>query len=103
MRQVAPTGIERNANNQLQTFFFLPPGFSGRYWTNTELGVDFVALSFVRSADEVRATQELMRSLGRTGPVVVKLEKGEAIDELERNGSPALVLEAMVARLSHEV
>lgn len=28
---------------------------------------------------------------------------GRAIDELERNGSPALVLEAMVARLRHEI
>ena len=27
----------------------------------------------------------------------------QAIDELERNGSPALVLEAMVARLRHEL
>ena len=26
-----------------------------------------------------------------------------ALDELERNGSPALVLEAMVARLRHEI
>jgi pyruvate kinase len=48
-----------------------------------ELGVEFVALSFVRSADEVRAAQELMRSLGRTAPVVVKLEKSEAIDDLD--------------------
>ncbi len=48
-----------------------------------ELGVDYVALSFVRTAEEVRAAQELMRSLGRTAPVVVKLEKGEAIDNLE--------------------
>jgi pyruvate kinase len=48
-----------------------------------ELGVDYVALSFVRTADEVRAAQELMRGLGRTAPLVVKLEKGEAIDNLE--------------------
>ena len=48
-----------------------------------ELGVDYVALSFVRTAEEVRAAQELMRSLGRTAPLVVKLEKGEAIDNLE--------------------
>jgi len=48
-----------------------------------ELGVDYVALSFVRTAEEVRAAQELMRNLGRTAPVVVKLEKGEAIDNLE--------------------
>jgi len=48
-----------------------------------ELGVDYVALSFVRTAEEVRAAQELMRGLGRTAPIVVKLEKGEAIDNLE--------------------
>jgi pyruvate kinase len=48
-----------------------------------ELGVDYVALSFVRTAEEVRAAQELMRSLGRTAPLVVKLEKGEAIDNLK--------------------
>ena len=48
-----------------------------------ELGVDYVALSFVRTAEEVRAAQDLMRSLGRSAPLVVKLEKGEAIDNLE--------------------
>src|SRR5579864_5547938 len=48
-----------------------------------ELGVDYVALSFVRSADEIRAAHELMRSLGRTAPLVVKLEKGEAIENLD--------------------
>jgi pyruvate kinase len=48
-----------------------------------ELGVDFVALSFIRTADEVRAAQDLMRSFGRTVPLVVKLEKGEAIDNLD--------------------
>ncbi len=47
-----------------------------------ELGVDFVALSFVRTADEVRAARERMHSLGRSVPLVVKLEKGEAIDNL---------------------
>ena len=48
-----------------------------------ELGVDFVALSFVRSADEVRAARDFMHGLGRHVPLVVKLEKGEAIDNLE--------------------
>jgi pyruvate kinase len=48
-----------------------------------ELGVDYVALSFVRTADEVRAAHQLMRDVGRTVPLVVKLEKGEAIDNLE--------------------
>lgn len=48
-----------------------------------ELQVDYVALSFIRTADEVRAAQDLMRSLGRTVPCIVKLEKGEAIDNLD--------------------
>ena len=61
-----------------------------------ELSVDFVALSFVRSADEVRAAHELMRSLGRTTPLVVKLEKGEAIDNLD--GIMQVADAVMVAR-----
>ncbi len=48
-----------------------------------ELRVDYVALSFIRTAAEVRAAQELMRDLRRTVPCVVKLEKGEAIDNLD--------------------
>lgn len=48
-----------------------------------QLHVDYVALSFVRTADEVRSAHELMRSLGRSVPLVVKLEKGEAIDNLD--------------------
>jgi pyruvate kinase len=47
-----------------------------------QLGVDYVALSFVRTADEVAAAQERMRHLGRIVPLVVKLEKREAIDNL---------------------
>ncbi|MBV9581514.1 MAG: pyruvate kinase, partial [Chloroflexi bacterium] len=47
-----------------------------------ELGVDYVALSFVRTAGEVRTAQELIRGLGGTAPLVVKLEKNEAIANL---------------------
>jgi len=48
-----------------------------------ELAVDYVALSFIRTADEVTAAQDLMKTLGRTAPLVVKLEKGEAIENLD--------------------
>jgi pyruvate kinase len=48
-----------------------------------ELQVDYVALSFIRTAQDVRVAQDLMRSVGRTVPCVVKLEKGEAIDNLD--------------------
>ncbi len=61
-----------------------------------ELAVDYVALSFVRSAAEVKVAHELMRGLGRSVPLVVKLEKGEAIDNLEPIMSAADAV--MVAR-----
>jgi pyruvate kinase len=48
-----------------------------------ELQVDYIALSFVRRADEVRKVQELIRGLRRGTPLVVKLEKEEAIHNLE--------------------
>jgi pyruvate kinase len=47
-----------------------------------ELNVDYMALSFVRTADDVASARERIQGLGRNVPVVVKLEKGEAIDNL---------------------
>ena len=46
-------------------------------------GVDTVALSFVRSADDVRVAKDLMTELGRPVPIVAKLEKPQAIERLE--------------------
>ncbi|MER3460526.1 MAG: pyruvate kinase, partial [candidate division GAL15 bacterium] len=61
-----------------------------------EVGVDFVALSFVRTAEDVARAREVMERVGRTVPVIAKLEKAEAVDHLEE------ILEAadgvMVAR-----
>jgi pyruvate kinase len=45
-------------------------------------GVDYVALSFVRKAKDVAEAQALIRSLGGTQPVIAKIEKREAIDDL---------------------
>lgn len=47
------------------------------------LGVDFVALSFVRRPEDLRETKELIRSLGSDAPLIAKIEKREAIDNLE--------------------
>jgi len=44
--------------------------------------VDYVALSFVRKAKDVAEAQALIRSLGGTQPVIAKIEKREAIDDL---------------------
>ncbi len=47
------------------------------------LGVDFVALSFVQTADDVRRAIEMMREAGRTVPIVAKIERPAAVDNLE--------------------
>ena len=46
-------------------------------------GVDFVSLSFVRSAVEVNLLKELLRTRGSLARVVAKIEKREAVDNLE--------------------
>jgi len=47
------------------------------------LGVDLVALSFVRSPSDVELVHEVMDRVGRRVPVIAKLEKPEAVDNLE--------------------
>jgi pyruvate kinase len=47
------------------------------------LGVDMVALSFVRSPSDVELVHDVMDRVGRRVPVIAKLEKPEAIDNLE--------------------
>jgi pyruvate kinase len=48
-----------------------------------ELGVDFVALSFVRSAADVRDLRSLIEQAGSHAHVIAKIEKAEAIDALD--------------------
>lgn len=61
------------------------------------IGVDFVALSFVQSADDVRQARERLRAAGAPGvPLIAKLERPEAVARLDEilNESDAV----MVAR-----
>ncbi len=48
-----------------------------------ELGVDFVALSFVRSAKDILDLKKLIAQKGQSTPVIAKIEKIEAIRELD--------------------
>jgi pyruvate kinase len=48
-----------------------------------DLGVDYVALSFVRSAADVRDLRRLIEEARSTAHVIAKLEKAEAIDALD--------------------
>jgi pyruvate kinase len=45
--------------------------------------IDFVALSFVRSAADVRAAAEFMEARGRRVPMIAKIEKHEAVAALD--------------------
>ena len=46
-------------------------------------GVDFVGLSFVRSAEELRRLKDILRSHGSSAMVIAKIEKREALQRLD--------------------
>ena len=47
-----------------------------------DLGVDFVALSFVRSPEDVRELRKLIDDAGSEARVIAKIEKAEAVHAL---------------------
>jgi pyruvate kinase len=46
-------------------------------------GVDYIALSFVRSAEDIVNTRRFIRSLDRQTPIIAKIEKPEAVENLD--------------------
>ena len=60
------------------------------------IGVDFVFLSFVRSADDVADVHAIMDQMGRRIPVLAKVEKPQAVENL--GGIVAAFDGVMVAR-----
>src|SRR5258706_14416994 len=46
-------------------------------------GVDYVALSFVRKAADVLEAKALIKSLGGSQPLIAKIEKREAVEDLD--------------------
>ena len=46
-------------------------------------GVDYVALSFVRSAADIEVARAYMRAQGQSRPLIAKIEKHEALAELD--------------------
>jgi pyruvate kinase len=48
-----------------------------------ELGVDYVALSFVRAANDIRGLRELLNRADSTVLIIAKVEKAEALEELD--------------------
>jgi pyruvate kinase len=52
-------------------------------WFGRSVGFDFVALSFVRSAEDVRIGRTALERIGWDVPIVAKLETQEALDNLD--------------------
>ena len=48
-----------------------------------DLGVDYLAVSFVRNANDVREAWDLLRAAGGEGRIVAKIERRDAIEHLE--------------------
>ncbi len=48
-----------------------------------EQGVDYIALSFVRSAEDIVSTRRFIRTLSRQTPIIAKIEKPEAVENLD--------------------
>lgn len=61
-----------------------------------ELGVDWIALSFVRTADDVRNARARIEALGGEAPVIAKMERPESIEDLQEVAAASDAL--MVAR-----
>jgi pyruvate kinase len=47
------------------------------------LGFDYVALSFVRSPDDIKLLRRIMRKYDKAVPIIAKIEKSEAVDSIE--------------------
>ena len=51
--------------------------------TGIREGVDYVAISFIRTADDVTSVKNIVKREGASIPVIAKIEKPEAVDNLD--------------------
>ena len=51
--------------------------------TAAEIGVDYLAMSFPRSADDVNLCRQLLREAGGQGDIVSKIERAEALEAID--------------------
>lgn len=79
--------VSNNKGLSMPGMAFSVPALSDKDIADLEfalsLGVDLVALSFVRSASDVELVHQVMDRVGRRVPVIAKLEKPEAVENLE--------------------
>jgi len=48
-----------------------------------EHGVDFIALSFVKTAEDIKMVKDIIAAKGKDTPVIAKIEKHEAVDNID--------------------
>ena len=70
-------------DSQLSIHGLTPKDIEDLRFGMEELHPDWVATSFVRTGDEVRELKERIKEFGGNAPVVSKIEKHEAIDNIE--------------------
>lgn len=79
--------VSNNKGLSMPGMAFSVPALSDKDIADLEfalkLGVDLVALSFVRSPSDIDLVHEVMDRVGRRVPVIAKLEKPEAVENLE--------------------
>ena len=67
---------------ELSVSAMLPADFDNAIW-GAKNGIDFISLSFVRSADDVRSLKDLLSSYESNALVIAKIEKPEALVNLD--------------------
>jgi pyruvate kinase len=86
-RVVQPGTLRSRQGLNLPGVKLSTPSMSPTDWEHAEwaarMGIDFVGLSFVRTPVEVRLLKELLRTHGSKAQVIAKIEKQEALDQLE--------------------
>ena len=58
-------------------------GQGGPRASASRCGVDYIALSFVRRADDIRLVREICQAWGQPTPIIAKIETPDAIENLE--------------------
>src|SRR5207253_7018455 len=48
-----------------------------------EIGADYLAISFPRSADDIKEARVLLRAAGGRGGIVAKIERAEAVEAID--------------------
>jgi pyruvate kinase len=83
---IEPGAVSNNKGINLPGVAVSVPALSGKDMDDLrwglKAGADFIALSFVRSADDIKDVHRIMDEEGIRVPVIAKIEKPQAVDNL---------------------